>query len=62
LPFIPKRKERKEIYQGRTTGLKGQCTYLAIVCIVDRKAADELPVLVAGHFELALELEEEEFG
>jgi hypothetical protein len=35
-----------------------QCTHLAIDCvIVDRETADELPVLVAGYVELALELE-----
>jgi hypothetical protein len=41
--------------------LERQRTHLAIVCIVDCKTADELSVLVAGYFELALELEEDEF-
>jgi hypothetical protein len=55
--------KRKRKISGRRE-LEGTLshTYLAIVCIVDREAADELPVLVAGYFELALELEEEEFG
>jgi len=33
-------------------------THLSVV--VDRESADELSVLVAGHFKLALELEQEE--
>jgi hypothetical protein len=38
----------------------GRGTHLAVV--VDIESADELPVFVAGHFEIALELEEEELG
>jgi hypothetical protein len=35
-------------------------THLSVV--VDREPADELPVLLAGDLELALELEQEELG
>ena len=38
----------------------GSAAHLAVV--VDCKTADELPVLVAGDVELALELEEDELG
>ena len=34
-------------------------THLSVV-VVDREPTDELSVLVAGHFELALQLEQEE--
>ena len=35
----------------------GHATHLAIVGVIDRKTTDELSVLVAGDFELALQLE-----
>jgi hypothetical protein len=37
-------------------GLQGHA-HLAIVGVIDRKTTDELSVLIAGDFELALELE-----
>ena len=33
-----------------------------VAVIVDREMTDELPVLGAGHFEVALELEQDELG
>lgn len=50
--------ERERVFR-RGNG-DGECTHLAVV--VDCKTADELPVLVAGDVELALELEEDELG
>ena len=39
----------------------GGGTHLSVVVVVvDRESTDELSVLVAGHFELALQLEQEE--
>lgn len=43
---------------GKKSGI-GRWTHLSVV-VVDRESTDELSVLVAGHFELTLELEQEE--
>jgi hypothetical protein len=37
-------------------------THLAIVGVIDCETTDVLSVLVAGDFELALQLEQEELG
>jgi hypothetical protein len=51
---------RRRSGRGRGEGGREEeeCAHLAVV--VEREAADELPVLGAGYFEFALELEEEE--
>jgi hypothetical protein len=59
--FTPRIKRLKCGGKGkRWGGSLRSGTHLPIV--VDHKSADELPVFVAGHFEIALELEKEELG